>query len=158
MNLGEQFAIEFLARHGLHTERFNEVEMRRSKTPDFRVFKDSTFVLYCEAKHVQYDQWLDMQLADAEPLEIVGGARHDPIFNRLADHIHTAAKQFDAVNHGRKFPNILVFTNSDRQCGFPDLLSVLTGNFYSENGAAEPIYKAVSEGRIREEKLTIDLY
>jgi hypothetical protein len=132
--------------------------MRQSKTPDFRVFKDSVFVLYCEAKHVQYDEWLDKQLENAQPLEIVGGSRHDPIFNRLADRIHDAAKQFDAVNRDREFPNVLVFTNSDTHCGFPDLLGVLTGNFYAESGALEPIYKGVSEGRIRDEKLTIDLY
>jgi hypothetical protein len=37
-------------------------------------------------------------------------------------------------------------------------LSVLTGNFYGEGGIVDAIYKQVSEGRIREEKLTIDLY
>ncbi len=158
LNLGEQFAVEFLARHGLRAERFSKAEMKQSKTPDFRVFKGSEFVLYSESKHVQYDEWLDKQLENAEPLEIVGGLRHDPLFNRLADRIHDAAKQFDAVNHDHEFPNVLIFTNSDTHCGFPDLLGVLTGNFYAESGAVEPIYKQVSEGRIRDEKLTIDLY
>jgi hypothetical protein len=157
-NLGEQFAVEYLARHGLRAERFTKAEMRQGKTPDFRLFKESEFVLYCESKHVQYDEWLDRQLEDAKPLEIVGGLRHDPIFNRLAGHIHDAAKQFDAVNPEHEFPNVLIFTNSDAHCGFTDLLSVLTGNFYAEGGAIEPIYKEISEGRIREEKLTIDLY
>jgi hypothetical protein len=157
-NLGEQFALEFLERRGLHAERFSKAEMRRGKTPDFRVFKGSEFVFYSESKHVQHDEWLDKQLKNAKPLEIVGGLRHDPVFNRLADRIHDAAKQFDAVNHNRDSPNVLVFTNSDTHCGFPDLLGVLTGNFYAESGAVEPIYKEVSEGRIREEKLTIDLY
>lgn len=138
--------------------RFSKVEMRKSKTPDFRIFKEGQFILYCEAKHVQYDHWLDKQLATARPLELVGGLRHDPIFNRLSGHIHQAAGQFDAVNHEREFPNVLVLTNSDEHCGFPDLLGVLTGNFYAESGAVEPIYRSVSEGRIREEKLTIDLY
>jgi len=134
------------------------MEMRQGKTPDFRVFKGTEFVLYCESKHVQYDEWLDKQLADAQPLEIVGGLRHDPIYNRLADRIHDAAKQFEAVNPDRQFPNVLIFTNSDTHCGFPDLLSVLTGNFYAEGGVVDPIFKQISEGRIREEKLTIDLY
>jgi hypothetical protein len=73
-NLGEEFAIEFLARHGLRAERFSKAEMRQGKTPDFRVFKAVEFVFYCESKHVQYDEWRDKQLADAKPLEIVGGA------------------------------------------------------------------------------------
>jgi hypothetical protein len=49
-NLGEEFAIQWLARHGLRAERFSTVEMRQSKTPDFRVFKDTELVLYCESK------------------------------------------------------------------------------------------------------------
>lgn len=46
-------------------ERFSKSEMRQGKTPDFRVFKGADFVLYCESKHVQYDDWLDKQLANA---------------------------------------------------------------------------------------------
>jgi hypothetical protein len=157
-NLGEEFAIEWLARHGLRAVRFSKAETRQGKTPDFRVFKGTEFVLYCESKHVQYDEWLDKQLANAQPLEIVGGVRHDPIYNRLADRIHDSAKQFEAVNPDRQFPNVLIFTNSDTQCGFPDLLSVLTGNFQAEGGVVDPIFEQISEGRIREEKLTIDLY
>jgi len=157
-NLGEEFAVEWLTRHGLRAERFTKLEMRQSKTPDFRVFKSTEFAFYCESKHVQYDEWLDRQLANAQPLEIVGGLRHDPIYNRLADRIHDAAKQFEAVNPDHEFPNVLIFTNSDTHCGFPDLLSVLTGNFHAEGGVVDPIFKHISEGRIREEKLTIDLY
>jgi len=157
-NLGEQFAEAFCARHGLRTKRFSKEELRQGKTPDFRVFKSSELVLYCEAKHVQRDDWLDKKLDEALPLELVGGSRPDPIFNRLAEHIHRASQQFAAVNPGRQSPNVLVFTNSDRQCGFPDLLGVLTGNFYGDGGEVAPIYRNYSEGRIREEKLTIDLY
>jgi len=150
-NLGEEFAIEWLARHGLRAERFSKTETRQGKTPDFRVFKDDEFVLYCESKHVQYDDWLDKQLENAKPLEIVGGLRRDPIFNRLASHIHEAAKQFHAVNAVHGFPNALIFTNSDTHCGFTDLLVAITGNFYAEGGAVEPTYKEILEGRIREE-------
>jgi hypothetical protein len=138
--------------------RFGKQETRFGKTPDFRVFKVEQVAFYCEAKHIQHDDWLDKKLQKAQPLEIVGGPRHDPIFNRIAEHIHKAAQQFDGVNHERKYPNVLVFTNSDRNCGFADLVSTLTGNFYAEGGGVDPIYKNVSEGRIRKEKLTIDLY
>ena len=158
LNSGEEFAVAFLARHGLRVMRFSKAERRKSKTPDFRVFKGDQFILYCEAKHVQHDDWLDKQLATAKPLELVGGLRPDPIFNRLSSHIHQAAQQFDGVNHEHESPNVLVFANSDNHCGFPDLLGVLTGNFYAESGAVYAIYKNVSEGRIREEKLLIDLY
>jgi hypothetical protein len=53
---------------------------------------------------------------------------------------------------------VLVFANSNAHSGFVDLLSTLTGNFYAEGEAVEPIYQNVSDARIREEKLTIDLY
>lgn len=155
---GERVALDFFIRHGLRGEPFTKDEMRKSKTPDFRVFKDDRFVLFCEAKHVQYDDWLDKLMDDAPPMTFVGGARPDPVYNRLTTHIHNAAKQLKAVNPDRKFPNVLVFTNSDHHCGMSDLRSVLTGNFYSESGSVDPIFKEFSEGRIREEKHTIDLY
>ena len=158
LNVGEQNAVNFFAKYGLACERFTEQEMRQGKTPDFRVFKGAEFVLYGEAKHIQEDTWLDDQLKEAPPMTSVGGARHDPAFNRLSGHIHEAAKQFQAVNPGHEYPNVLVFTSSDRGCTFTDLIFTLTGNFYAETGAIDPIYKNVSEGRIRTEKYTIDLY
>jgi hypothetical protein len=158
MNAAEQFAEDYLRARGFRPERFTKAEMRRSKTPDYRVFQGGELVLYCEAKHVQRDEWLNKKLNDAKPLEIVGGARPDPIFNRLSNHIHEAAQQFNAVNPEHLYPNVFVFVNSDRLSGLQDLRSVLTGNFYAKGGSVEPIYTEYSEGRIREEKLTIDLY
>jgi hypothetical protein len=158
LNIGEQVAFNFFAGYNLRCERFTDQEMRQGKTPDFRVFKGPEFVLYGEAKHIQEDTWLDDQLKAAPPMTIVGGSRHDPAFNRLSSHIHQAAKQFQSVNPSREYPNVLVFTSSDRGCRFTDLISTLTGNFYAEGGAVEPIYKSVSDGRIKAEKYTIDLY
>jgi hypothetical protein len=158
LDIAEQTAISFMEQHGLRCERFNAAELRKGKTPDFRVWKGADLVLYCEAKHIQHDEWLDRQLDNVQPPKLAGGARPDPVFNRLTDRIHEAAKQFNAVNADRFLPNVLVFTNSDDQCGFFDLIAVLTGNFYAEGGAVEPIYKQYSEGRIKEEKFRIDLY
>ena len=158
MNSAEQFAQDYLQKHDLRPERFTKTEMRRSKTPDFRAFQGEELALYCEAKHVQRDDWLDKKLKNAKPLEPVGGLRPDPIFNRVSNHIHEAAQQFNAVNPDHQYPNVLVFVNSDRHCGLTDLRSVLTGNFFAKDGSVDPIYTEYSEGRIREEKLTIDLY
>ncbi|MBI3896013.1 MAG: hypothetical protein HY313_08785 [Acidobacteria bacterium] len=158
MNPGEQLAVEFLTTQEMTVERFNKEEMQRTKTPDFRVFKAHQLVAYCEAKHIQRDGWLDNQMKNAQPLEVVGGARPDPIFNRLTTHIHEAAAQFDAVNSSLEYPNILVFAKSDHLCMFSDLIRVLTGNEYTDSGKIEPIFKEYSEGRIRLEKLKIDLY
>jgi hypothetical protein len=158
VNASEQAAFDFLADHGLKAVHFTKTEQRRSKTPDFRVFKTENLVLYCEAKHVQHDDWLDRHLRTAKPLQIVGGLRQCPVFSRLCSHIHRAAQQFAAVNRERKYPNVLFFTNSDRCCAFEDLRAVLTGNYYATGGDVYSIYRQYSEGRIRDEKRDIDLY
>jgi hypothetical protein len=159
MDMAEQFAADYLKQHDLRAERFSKEEMRVSKTPDYRVFKQIELVAYCEAKHVQHDNWLDEQLNEGQPLQLVGGLRPDPVFNRLTAHIHKAAQQFAAVNPQHVYPNILVFANFDRACDFHDqLLGVLTGNFYGSGGVVEHIFEQFSNGRIREEKVTIDAY
>jgi hypothetical protein len=158
MNSAEQFAEKYFLSYGLQPERFSKVEMRQSKTPDFRVRKRNGLVLYCEAKYVQRDEWLEKQLKNARPLELVGGLRPDPIFNRLSNHIHEAAQQLKSVNPDHTYPNVLLFANSDVHCGFRDLQSVITGNFYAKDGTVDPIYREYSEGRIREEKFIIDAY
>lgn len=53
---------------------------------------------------------------------------------------------------------MLVLVSSDRLCTFADLISTLAGNFYSQSGDIDPIYKNISEGRIQEDKYIIDLY
>src|SRR6516225_8956261 len=98
MDTAEQFASDFLRMHGLRPERFRKEEMGLSKTPDFRVLREMELVAYAETKHIQHDDWLDKQIKDAEPLEIVGGPRPDPIFNRLTTHIHNASQQFASLN------------------------------------------------------------
>jgi len=159
MDIAEQFAEQYLRKQPLRPERFGKGEMRQGKTPDFRVFKHEELVAYCEAKHVQRDDWLDQQLVSARPLQFVGGLRPDPIFNRLTAHIHRAAKQFAAVNANHEFANILVFVNSDRAfCTAEDLRRVITGMERLKGEQDEPMFSEYSEGRIRYEKFTIDMY
>lgn len=156
--MSEQAAEAFFRQAHLRVERFTKQEMLRSKTPDFRVFKARELVLYCEAKHAQREEWLDKLMTAAEPLELVGGLRGDPVFNRLCGHIHEAAKQFNAVNPNRTHPNVLFLTNSDIHSDIYDLTAVLDGNFRGSDGELHPIYRQYSEGRIKTEKYTIDLY
>lgn len=160
MNLAEQIAEDYLKSARLSPERFSKQQTRTGqKTPDFRVFKEANLVAFCEAKDIQQDDWLSSQLKTAPPLTLVGGSRPDPIFNRLTGHIHKAAQQFIAVNPKHLYPNILVFANSDSACTFHgDLLGVLTGNFFGADGTVEPIFENFSNGRIRDEKMTIDVY
>lgn len=92
------------------------------------------------------------------PGTLVGGMRSDPIFNRLTKHIHEAVRQFDAVNDTRQHPNVLALVNYDPICGFPDLLAVITGNFYADDGGSYPIYRQYSEGRMKRDRVRVDLY
>ncbi|MDK9556094.1 hypothetical protein QQF73_00555 [Marinobacter sp. M216] len=148
---------EFLEKYKLRPERFTSAEMASGKTPDFRVFSGNDLELYCEVKSPDEDTWLDDQLDQAMPEEIVGGLRKDPTFNRLTAHIHKARKQFDAVNPNEAFPNVLAFYNQDENSGFLDLLAVTTGNFFSEDGSVFPIYKNYSEGLVKRDVEKIHL-
>lgn len=94
----ETRAERWLAEKGLTTERFSKQEMRRGRTPDFRIWKGDELRAFCEVKSSPEDQWLNIQIEKAAPGAIAGGSRSDPIFNRLAADIHEAVKQFDAVN------------------------------------------------------------
>lgn len=158
MDIDEERVKRYLEDRGLTAERFSKGEKRAGKTPDFRVFRNGEFLFYCEVKSSPEDRWLNEQLNDAAPDELVGGLRNDPIFNRLTVDIHEAVKQFDAVNRDQKHPNILALVNHDDMCGFNDLLAILTGNFYANDGAAHPIYRQFSHGRIKNEKGKVHLF
>ncbi len=144
----------FLEKHHLTTERIPE---GNSKTPDLKVFKDHEFAFYCEIKSLN-DPWLDEELAKTLPLTLVGGSRPDPTFNRVSSAITRAAKQLMAANPEREKPNVLALINFDDASDEQDLLAVLTGNFYADNGSIHPIYKNYSEGRIKELKPLFDLF
>jgi hypothetical protein len=158
MDPGESRLLQFLAAHGLRCERPSKLERKIQKTPDYRVFEGEQFRFFCELKGVLGDDWLGKQLVDAPVGTIVGGSRPDPAFNRLTEDIHQGVKQFDAVNPSRAVPNVLAFVNYEEICDVGDLLAVLTGNFYADDGSRHPIYRQYSEGRIREEKKRVDLY
>lgn len=139
-------------------ERFDKAALQGGRTPDFRVLLEGQFVFFCEVKTAQEEEWLDQELAKVPPGMLAGGARPDPTFSRISNHIHSAAGQFDAVNEGCTIPNVLAFVNYDVHAGVDDLVSVLTGNGYTDSGEVLPWYRTYSEGRIREEKKRIHLY
>ncbi len=155
---GEARVSAYLSDAGFRVERFKKAELRKGRTPDFRVFARDALVFYCEVKTAQEDEWLDKQLAAAPPLTLVGGARPDPTYNRIENYVHNAVGQLDAVNPVMDYPNVLAIVNGDDAAGFTDLIQVLTGNAYCDSGEVIPIFFEYSEGRIREEKLRVHLY
>ncbi len=154
----EKRIADWLDRKNLRVEEFAKKEKKKSKTPDFRVFKDDEFAFFCEVKTIDCDTWLDEQLSVVPSGTMVERFRRDPTYNRLTDDIHTAVGQFEAVNPNRKNLNVLAFVNHDKKCGFLDLLGVITGDFFSEGGGRHPIFVKYSNGRIKEEKRKIDFY
>lgn len=158
MDIKEQQIADLLRKNGLQVKEFTKKERDQSKTPDFRVFKESKFVFYCEVKTIAPDDWLIKLIKDAPPGTLVGGGRDDPIYNRLTNKIHDAVKQFETVNPNSEDPNVLAFVNLDNMCGWHDLIAVTTGQFLSKGGGLHPIYLKYSEGRIKKEKIKIHLY
>ncbi len=154
----ETVITEFLEGYGLSTERYSKSERRAGKTPDYKVLSDGQLKFFCEVKNSEKDKWLDNLLEQADPGEIVGGLRNDPVFNRLTNHIHKAKSQFDSVNPKEELPNVLAFYNEDEHAGFLDLLAVTTGNFFAEDGSVHPIYKNYSEGRVKTDIERIHLF
>jgi hypothetical protein len=147
----------YLADRGLSTERFLHAETQTGRTPDFRIWQDGVVVAYCEVK-APNDPWLDELLDDAPPLTIVGGARSDPIFNRLARLLTKADTQFAAVNPDRTKLNILAYVNHDDASRYHDLVETLTGYFHSDDGTRHPTMLHIAEGQIGEAKRRIDAF
>lgn len=145
MNNSEKQVSDDLSKYGLICQCFTKSEIRKGKTPDYRVYKNSQFEFFCEVKEVTKDDWAQ-------------GLRNDPIFNRITYDIHKAVKQFDAVNPDNNFPNVLAFVNNDHMCGSLDLFGVLTGGLLLEGGGMAEIYQKYSNGRIENEKDRIHLY
>lgn len=153
----EAIVKNFLLTFGLKAVRFDKKSMNSGKTPDFKILQHDVLIFYCEVKNTKEDEWLSGLLEHAEPDELAGGLRNDPVFNRLTKHIHKARKQFVAVNQTEELPNVLSFFNEDEQSGFLDLLAVATGNAYTESGSTLPIYKIFSEGRVKNDLQEIHL-
>jgi hypothetical protein len=156
LNQDEQAVADFLSKRGLRVQYFSKEEAQLGKTPDFRVFRNNEFVMFCEAKHLQCDDWLCKRLDHVSPGQIAGGVRVDPIFNRLTNYVHEAVKQFTSVNPKHEHPNTLFLANSDRVSDVLDLIAVLDGMSRAESAVS--IYTRCSEGRIRKEAFTIDLF
>jgi len=149
---------EIFRPYNLWCEEFSKEEMRQSKSPDFRVHRDSQMAFFCEVKSTAEDEWLDRQLTSAPIGSLVGGVRQDPIYNRIESKIHQAVQQFDAVNPAQAHPNVLVFVNHDSHADRYDLESVLTGSIPLQGGRRLRGFRKYSHGRIRDDKFRIHLY
>jgi hypothetical protein len=129
----------------------------QEQRPDFRMVSWRGLAGYCEVKSPR-DDWLDDQLEQATPGTIVGGARSDPTFNRIARHVLKAVKQFDTVNPDHSLPNVLVFVNHDDASNFNDLYETVTGYARAASGEQFPFHTHIAEQRLGDKRGRIDLY
>lgn len=61
-------------------------------------------------------------------------------------------------NPNHDYPNILMFTNLDSQCGYNDLYAVLTGDFLGKGGIGEGVYDQYAKGRVMSDKMSVDVF
>lgn len=148
----------FWQERGFEPRSFDKKEIRSSKTPDLKLYREGCLVAFCEVKTFQHDVWLDRAMEKAAPGELAGGLRPDPIYNRISNAVHTAVRQLEAVNSQHEHLNFLVLVDRDRAAKREDLVSVLTGYWDPLHGIFEKTHTGYSEGRIREEKRRVDLY
>jgi hypothetical protein len=150
---GEQFVAEFLARCGLSAGTFSARDRSRSKTPDFKVFKEKQLVFYCEVKSKDEERWLEDLMRQASPRHLAGTLGEDPVSFRLRTYVTQAAQQCSASNPDHRVPNVLAILNDDEATAFEDLLQFLVRHIpdtkrdlpssidlclWFERGAAEP--------------------
>ena len=129
----------------------------QEQRPDFRMVSWRGLAGFCEVKSPR-DDLLDEMLEQAPPGEIVGYARNDPRFNRIARHILKAVKQFATVNPDHALPNVLVFVNHDDHSNFNDLYETVTGYARAASGKRYPFHLHIAEQRLGDKRGRIDLY
>jgi hypothetical protein len=125
--------------------------------PDFRMVSWRGLVGYCEVKSPR-DDLLDELLERAPSGEVVGYARADPRFNRIARHILNAVRQFDSVNPDHSLPNVLVLVNHDAGSNFNDLYETVTGYARAASGERYPFHTRIAEQRLGDKRGQIDLF
>jgi len=148
----EEVVRQFLAERDLRAEKIPTAEGKR---PDFEVFKGDTMEFYCEVK----------ALTDADPLanhfvEKSPGIHVAEQFKigdrsrqyRIAKNIHTAAKQFDAINPDLSYPNVLAFVNWDDLCPLVDLRDLLVGCIDKVNGVRVTFAPAAAHQQIANDR------
>ncbi|HOV78589.1 MAG TPA: hypothetical protein PK728_00660 [Bacillota bacterium] len=146
VQIDENRIASFMKSKNLEPVRFTEAEMKKNgRTPDFQVYKGSDLVFFCEVKSTFDDGQEDL---------------YSTVYNKISQKIYDAVEQFNSVNAGRKYANVLALVNHEFHIDVFDLISVLKdGDFYLKvvDGGERPVLKFF-EGKIREVKYGVDLF
>jgi large subunit ribosomal protein L30 len=103
-------------------ELYSDTELRRGKTPDFKLLVNGELRGFCEMKSPRDD------LVFETPAEGEVAVRENlPFYRKLGSHIRYAAEQFGAVNPYHKHPNVLAFVTHCPDIERRDLLATIAG-------------------------------
>jgi hypothetical protein len=147
LRISEEKVAEFFMSYGFRVELFKKDEMRViGKTPDFKIYKDSTLVFYCEVKEINEDN-----------RKYEDDIEKDNTYNIISDCINESYKQFTSTNSEHNVPNILAIYSRRMVIDILDFKITFEGGFHTEEGKFLPWVKDVSEGRIKNKKMFIDM-
>jgi large subunit ribosomal protein L30 len=108
--------------NGIVPEAYNDAELRRGKTPDFKLFVNGDLRGFCEMKSPRDDFIFET------PVEGDAVVRQNlPYYRKLGSHIRRAAEQFGAVNPEHKLPNVLTIVTHCSDIERRDLLATIVG-------------------------------
>jgi large subunit ribosomal protein L30 len=103
-------------------ELYSDAELKRGKTPDFKLLVDGELRGFCEMKSPR-DDFIFETPAEGEAVV----RENLPFYRKLGSHIRYAAEQFRAVNPDHKHPNVLAFVTHSSDIERRDLLATIAG-------------------------------
>jgi large subunit ribosomal protein L30 len=107
-------------RNSIVPKAYSDAELKRGKTPDFKLFVNGTLRGFCEMKSPRDDFIFEA------PAEGKAAMRENlPYYRKLGGHIRHAAEQFGAVNPDHKLPNVLAFVTHCRDIERRDLMATI---------------------------------
>jgi ribosomal protein L30 len=108
--------------HNIVLEPYSEAELKRGKTPDFKLLKNGKLCGFCELKSPRDDYIFERPEAGEAAVR-----KNLPFHRKLGSHIRHAGQQFDAVNPDRSLPNIMVFVTHAPDIERRDLHATVAG-------------------------------
>jgi ribosomal protein L30 len=108
--------------NNIKLEPYSVAELKKGKTPDFKLYKDGKLCGYCEMKSPRDDYVFE------KPAPGEAAIRENlPFHRKLGSHIRHAGQQFDAVNPDHSLPNIMVFITHAPDIERRDLHATIAG-------------------------------
>jgi len=106
----------------IELEPHSDADLKRGKTPDFKLLKDGKLCGFCELKSPRDD--FIFETPERGDCAI---RKNLPFHRKLGSHIRHAGQQFCAVNPDHSLPNIMVFVTHAPDIERRDLHATISG-------------------------------